>query len=33
MPWWWLIGEGPTIIAFAVLILAVNQRASRSGEC
>jgi hypothetical protein len=32
MPWWWTFSEGPSIIAFALLILAVNRRASRGGK-
>jgi hypothetical protein len=27
MPWWWTSSEGPTIVGFAILILAVNRRA------
>lgn len=32
MPWWWTLIEGPTIIGFGLLLLAVNRRACRSGE-
>jgi hypothetical protein len=32
MPWWWTGCEGPFIIVFGLLILAVYRRADRSGE-
>jgi hypothetical protein len=32
LPWWWMLAEGPTIIGFGLLILAVNRRANQYGE-
>jgi hypothetical protein len=35
VPWWWAAGEGPPLVGFALLVLAVNRRANRanSSDC
>ena len=33
LPWWWVAGEGPSLVVFALVILAVNHKArSRKSE-
>jgi hypothetical protein len=27
LPWWWVAGEGPSLVGFAMVVLAVNRRA------
>jgi hypothetical protein len=26
LPWWWVAGEGPSLVGFAVVVLAVNRK-------
>jgi hypothetical protein len=26
LPWWWVAVEGPSVVAFAIVVLAVNQK-------
>ena len=30
LPWWWVAGEGPSLVAFALVVLAVSRRANAS---
>ena len=30
LPWWWVAGEGPSLVAFALVVLAVYRRANAS---
>ncbi|MBM4032430.1 MAG: hypothetical protein FJ291_11665 [Planctomycetes bacterium] len=33
MPWWWTLGEGPVLIAFGALLLAVQWKAREQQPC
>ncbi len=33
MPWWWTLGEGPSLLAFGVVLLALQRKAREGSSC